>query len=149
MELKKIRGDIDGAYGIIFCAQDDYNYYTLVITANGEIYIDKTINDEAIPIYDWDESLFLLKGYNVSNKIGITYDKDKKEFSVFINGIREIIFQDNTFTGGKYGAYFSVTENENFPEEPEEIEIINKGKFENPLFKEPKLETFKTINGMF
>jgi hypothetical protein len=123
IEIKKISGAQNVAYGMIFAAKDSENRYFVNITVDGYYVIGKVVNRSGTIIRDWTKSYGLRTGYNVLNTIRVT--KSGSTFQVSFNGSNEASFTDSSITGIGIGAYAVVgsREDESFPNTPVEVKF--------------------------
>ncbi|HHT06864.1 MAG TPA: hypothetical protein GXZ97_11480 [Hydrogenispora sp.] len=130
--VKKISGNPDYGYGIVFCLRkisEETEFYRLIINTYGYYLVSKKVNvdewthDLVDDDNEWNYTDKLYKGYNVENKIKVEYDSTTKTFKIYFNDKYVTSFEDSTFTGGKFGYYASVgqKEEENFPKTPVNI----------------------------
>lgn len=123
--VRKISGDDDYGYGMIFCVDDsnsdNISYYRFFITVNGRFAIAKrTGNSWTNDPVRWANSPFLNTGYNVYNTLRVerTNNENGAVFRVFINDNLAATFNDNNpINGSKAGPAVSVNvmEMEMFP----------------------------------
>lgn len=127
-EVKKISGYSGSGYGIVFCYQDNYNFYRLLITNDGRYTVivkhgnsQKSTDTTLVP-WPLTPSANLNTGYNVLNTIQIT-QSSPANFNISFNGTLEVSFIDDTLEGGKYGyfVYVGPTGSENFPSQPVDV----------------------------
>lgn len=142
MELIKKSGNAREGYGRIFEFQDEENYYKFLITVEGKYKWVEIIGGKEFGDKKWMTSKLLNKGYNISNKIGIIYNEKKKIFSLFINGIRQEIFESESIRGGKSGTFVSVSQYERISKKPVEVIFKNNGKIQS-LQLEPKMKNWE------
>jgi hypothetical protein len=127
MQVKKIAGDLDCGNGIIFCVQDDNNFYRIVVTATGYYLISKKVAGTysfywgsgvwaTTEPYPWPTSSNLITGYGNINDIKVV-NAGGGTFDVYFNSELETTFTDSTFTGGHNGyyAFVSTVSLEGFP----------------------------------
>ncbi len=128
IEVKKVSGNENMGYGILFCFQNPENYYRLLITTSGWYRISAK-NDGEFFSLPWMESEYLNQGLNEINKIKITRQVNTENnviFSVCFNENEAAVVDNSyftTFTGGYYGFYVGVgnSEDENFPQIPVDV----------------------------
>jgi hypothetical protein len=130
--VKKISGDDDYGFGILFCVDDtDKNnpsYYRLFITAKGMFTVAKRIGNTwatAAPV-SWRYSTFIETGFNAYNTIKVERIGNERNasFRIFINGSLAAVFNDdNPINGNKAGVVVSVNimEKEQFPYIPVDV----------------------------
>lgn len=125
--VKKMSGSDLWGYGVVFCFQDEDNFYRLLINNKGWYEVSKTVNGKWT--YDlvnndgyWEVSQHLNTGYNVENKIKVKYNNDST-FTIFFNDQEVTTFTDDSLTGGKFGfcAQVGRAEDENFPTYPVDV----------------------------
>jgi len=143
VELIKKSGKAKEGYGIIFEFQDEENYCELLITVEGKYKWIEMIEGEEFFYEGWKNSKLLNKGYNVYNKIGIIYNEENKEFSIFINGIRQETFELESIRGGKSAMFVSVSQYEKFSKKPVEVIFKNNGKLSSSQLK-PKMKSWES-----
>lgn len=123
-ELKKISGDKNYGYGIIFCVQDTgVDYLSVVIDIEGNYQVIREVNNVTSILKKWALSTNLKKGYNVINKIKAEY-KGNKKFSIYFNDVLETDVMDNIspeLTGGYFGYAVGISNMENFPDVPVDV----------------------------
>lgn len=122
-EVKKVSGFSDVGYGIVFCLQDNGDYYRLLIKTDGTYSVTRKAGGLKVPIIDWTASAYLEPGYDVLNEIFVTYDYPYKQFIVSFNGFPIVSFVDDAFSGGYSGFYAIIgpEEMERLPDEPVDI----------------------------
>jgi hypothetical protein len=130
--VKKISGDDDYGYGILFCVDDSdtakRSFYRLFITVNGRFTVQKMVDDKWVgnPPVSWRDSPSLNKGYNVYNHIMIerTGDDAKARFGVYFNKKLAAEFTDDAPVNGvRVGLVTSVNVSgkEMFPHIPVDV----------------------------
>jgi hypothetical protein len=131
IQIKKTGGASNYGYGMCFCYKDYNNMYQLVITINGFYRIGKCVAGNwsyylggiwTSTNGQWPNSANLNKGYGAVNDLKIT-SNGAGTFSVYFNGIREVDFTDNSFTGGLSGCFVGIgnISAESFPNSPVDI----------------------------
>jgi hypothetical protein len=115
MQVKKMSGSSHNAYGIVFCYQDDNNFYSIGITVNGFYIILKKVagtsyyNIGGSTWYptnpSWPTSSHLNTGFDTTNNIKVI-NNGNGNFDLYFNGVYETSYTDTTFTGG-YNGYSS------------------------------------------
>jgi hypothetical protein len=123
IEIKKISGARDLAYGMIFGAVDYDNNYFVNIAVDGYYVIGKRVNGSVITIQGWTDFFGLRTGFNVSNTIRVT--KSGSYFQVSFNGSNATSFTDSSITGSGIGAVAWVGKSgeESFPNTPVEVKF--------------------------
>jgi hypothetical protein len=130
-KVKKISGNDDYGYGIIFCVddtdRDNVSYYRFFITVNGRYTIQKrTGNTWATAPVNWKNSSYINTGYNIYNTLRVeraNYEYGAS-FRIFINGNFAAAFNDeNPINDSKIGLVVSVNvmEKEQFPYIPVDV----------------------------
>jgi hypothetical protein len=131
-KLKKISGNDDYGFGILFCVDDmDRNnpsYYRLFITAKGMFTVAKRTGNTwaAVTPVSWRYSTFMETGFNVYNTIRVerTGNRNNATFRIFINDSLAATFNDDSpINGDKAGLVVSVNimELEQFPHIPVDV----------------------------
>ncbi len=122
-DMKKISGFSDVGYGIVYCLQDNGDYYRLLIKTDGTYSIMRKWDGLKETIVDWTFSAYLERGYDALNEILITYDYPDKMFIVSFNEFPIVAFIDAAFSGGYSGFYAIIgpEDMERFPDEPVDI----------------------------
>jgi hypothetical protein len=129
-KVKKISGNNDYGFGILFCVDDtdknNISYYRLFITVNGMFAVAKRIGNtwDGEPV-SWRYSSFI-RGYNIYNTLRVerTDNSNGAAFRIFINGHLAATFNDTTpINGAKAGVVVSVNvmEKERFPNIPVDV----------------------------
>jgi hypothetical protein len=129
--VKKISGNDDYGYGILFCVDDtdsnNISYYRFFITVNGRYTIQKRVGDIwATAPLGWTDSSSINTGFNAYNTLRVerTDNENDAAFKVFINGTLSGIFNDSKpINGNKIGLVVSVNvmELEQFPYIPVDV----------------------------
>ena len=92
--VKKISGNPDYGYGIVFCLRkisEETEFYRLIINTYGYYLVSKKVNvdewthDLVDDDNEWNYTDKLYKGYNVENKIKVEYDSTTKTFKIYFN----------------------------------------------------------------
>ncbi len=131
---KKMSGEADMGFGMIFCAQDINNYYWVGVSTTGYYRVFKKVLGVETPIniapstaMPWTSSPYIAQGYGASNRISVT-NAGVNTFSVSIGGNFVFNFTDTSFTGGQCGFYVGIGGTdasqglvENFPLIPEDV----------------------------
>lgn len=122
-EIKKISGFGDVGFGIVFCMQDNGDYYRLLIKTDGTYSVTRKSGELKQTLIDWTASAHLVEGYAALNEIMIMYEYTRQRFTIFFNEISETSFVDAFFSGGYSGFYAIIgpEEMERFPDEPVDI----------------------------
>ena len=72
-------------------------------------------------IQDWTTAASLNSGYNVINKILVTYNNITHDFDVSFNNVWTYTFNDSDFSDGESGFMAGVGASENLPGTPVDI----------------------------
>ena len=131
LETKKISGNDDYGYGMLFCLNErrnsDASYYRFFINVNGRYTVQKNVGGvwAASPV-SWRDSPFLEKGFGVYNTLRIerTDNFNGVYFRVIINGNFVASFFDDDPINGIYFApaiSINIMEREQFPHIPVDI----------------------------
>ena len=129
--IKKISGDDNYGFGILFCVDDSdmskRSFYRLFITVKGTFTVQKMVDDKWVkaPV-DWRDSSFLKTGYNVYNHIMVerTDDNGSATFNIYFNKNLAATFVDNEpLNGVRVGLVTSVNVlgKEMFPHIPVDV----------------------------
>ena len=131
IRAKKISGNDDYGYGMVFCFDDSESssasFYRFFITVNGRFTVAKRIgNDWAATPVSWRSSSFLETGFGVYNTLSVerTNYENGATFRIYINGNLAATFNDdNPLNGNKFGPAVSVNimEREQFPHIPVDV----------------------------
>jgi hypothetical protein len=81
--IELIEGNEDGAYGLVWGAKDEKNYYLLLINTAGKYLYGKNVNGRQHIIADWKEAEFINKG-NAKNAIAVK--RSENIIEILING---------------------------------------------------------------
>jgi hypothetical protein len=116
----KTSGDDDGAFGVVFCAQDEHNFLAVFIDVNQNYIVGKVVDDTFTAISpSWTTDSNLNAGFGVRNKIRVQY-QGNQQFRLWFNDVEIIDFEDTElpfFIGGRYGFIAEVTPKELLPEQ--------------------------------
>ena len=130
--VKKISGNDDYGFGIVFCVDDtdrnDVMFYRIFISVNGRFTIGKRTKNTYTSLVSWRDSSFLYTGFNVYNTLRVerTDYENGVAFRLFINGNLAAAFNDdNPVNGSKAGLAVSVNvmEKEQFPHIPVDVRL--------------------------
>jgi hypothetical protein len=121
IEIKKVSGARNIAYGMVFAAVDSENNYFVNISVDGHYLIGKCEKNYDTIFQDWTGSSRLLTGFNALNTIRVT--KSGSTFQVDFNGYNVAEFTDSSIRGSGIGAYAYIgsSEDESFPNIPVEV----------------------------
>ena len=119
ISLKKESGYDYGQYGIIFCYQDDLNFYLLTIDVRGGFAFQKVIGGTPVNIIAYSESGDLTAGYDVFNAVKVQRSANGK-FDIYFNGTLSASMVDCTYHSGTSGyfVYVASESKEVFPSAP-------------------------------
>jgi len=120
IECKKNSGNRRKPFGMIFGAQDNQSFYSLIIDTEGFYSIWK-YNNNYIVIKEWIKSERLNTGYGKSNNLKVI--KNSSTFTVYLNDHQVHQFTDSTINGNRIGYYVSIgsEEEESFPNNPVDV----------------------------
>ncbi len=120
-KVKKISGNADYGFGIIFCYQDSDNFYRLLIDTRGYYSVYEKVNGVYGALIDWSFSDNLYTGYNTVNIIKVEHSSDT--FTIYFNDIQENYFIDLSFASGDTGFFASTGKyyEERFPNIPVDV----------------------------
>ncbi|MHB9293422.1 hypothetical protein Holit_02544 [Hollandina sp. SP2] len=137
VEMRKTSGYYNEPFGMIFCAADmevNSQYYKININLNRHYNVVKTTILEqgttAEYLLHWTPSKNLKEGYDSTNIIKIV--KEGNNFTIFINGVKEADFKDQScLTGDKIGlgVHFGKQGQEKFPTVPVNVIFLIKENF--------------------
>jgi YVTN family beta-propeller protein len=122
-KVKKVSGYEWGGFGIVFCLQDEYNFYLLLIDIKGWYTIYELNGGSWMEHVAWTESDMLNKGFGKINTLKIEHDDSSNLFTVSFNGTYVNSFYDSSFNGG-YSGYFVEIRGEgeeHFPDTPVDV----------------------------
>jgi hypothetical protein len=122
--IKKQSGNAGTGYGIIFCYQDNNNFYSLSIETTGHYHVWARIGGAYSELVSWTASTDLNNGFGVENEVSVV-QTSLYNFAVFFNGTQVRTFTDTGFNffGGRAGLYASIYDqaHENFPSTPVDV----------------------------
>lgn len=123
IKVKKISGYEWGGFGIVFCLQDDYNFYLLLIDIKGWYTIYEANDSSWIQDVAWTESDMLNKGFSKINTLKVEHDDSSDIFTISINGSYVNSFYDSSFDGGYSGFFVEIwgKDQEDFPDTPVDV----------------------------
>jgi hypothetical protein len=129
--VKKISGDDDYGFGVLFCVDDSVpgsrSLYRLFITVNGRFTVQKMVDGNWLdPPVRWRDSPFIRRGYNVYNHISVekVESNGTVTFKVYFNDDLAVEFTDEApLNGTKVGLAVSVNvlAKEMFPHIPVDV----------------------------
>lgn len=119
ISIKKESGYNYGQYGVVFCYQDDYNYYLFTIDSMGGYKFERKINGYLYDIIPYATTENLSTGYDVNNMILIERNT-ADGFIIKINGTQTNSIVDYSYFLGQSGyfVYVASENHERFPEVP-------------------------------
>jgi hypothetical protein len=123
-QVKKISGNANYGFGIIFCYQDSDSFYRLLIDTWGYYSVYEKDGDYFYKIIEWSFSDNLYTGYNTVNKIRVEYSSTTPgTFTIYFNDIYENSFTGSGLTGGDTGFFASTGKyyEERFPNTPVDV----------------------------
>lgn len=117
--VKKQSGNAGSGYGIVFCYQDNNNFYRILIETSGHYLVSARVGGTYSTIIPWTASANLNSGFGAENSISVT-QLSAHYFAINFNGTQETTFSDGNFTGGRSGFYSYISDqtHENFPYTP-------------------------------
>jgi hypothetical protein len=131
IQIKKISGNPNIEYGMVFCLTDHNNFYRVSIIKTGYRRIERRINGiygfnyngswTSDPGLGWPYSSHLNQGYGSINNIKVT--RSGTTFNVYFNNNLELSFTDTNYSGGYTGGFalISNSNQENFPNTPVDV----------------------------
>jgi hypothetical protein len=124
----KESGKSDAGYGIVFCIQETDGVpfmLTVLINTKGMFSVGKVKNGVYSHINEgWKSSDCINRGYGVNNTISISYDNNRNEFEISINGtvISTFTISENIlFKNSKSGFAVVIAPDEDFPAVPVKV----------------------------
>jgi hypothetical protein len=126
-KVKKLSGFEHGSFGIIFCYQNDDNFYVLLITVRGWYCVYELQNGVWKEIIPWEWTEHLIDGYGIINSMRVAYSESANIFTIFLNNTITNTFEGNSLTGGYTGYIASVSgpDEESFPAAPVDVRFQN------------------------
>jgi hypothetical protein len=131
VRVSKITGDKIAGYGVLICQAMRVGYgdvmLTVMVNTEQNYAIGKVIGGNYSSIKSWTYSKHIEKGYGRPNDLSITYDKDKKEYTLIINNYEVEKFKDETepiCEGGKNGYIVVISPQDKFPKTPVHITYL-------------------------
>lgn len=126
-KVKKLSGYEQGGFGIIFCFQNEDNFYVLLITVRGWYSVYKLQDGVWKEVIPWEWTKHLIEGYNIINSVKVAYSESANIFTIFLNDTITNTFEGNSLTGGYTGYIASVggPNEENFPAAPLDVRFQN------------------------
>ena len=129
--LNKIKGDRVAGYGIVICQRIRSGYgqtmLTIMLNTEQSYAIGKVIGGNYMGLKPWTHSAYILQGYGRPNVLKVTYDKDKKEYTLVINGYEIEKFKDENepvHEGGRNGYIVVISPHDKFPNNPVEVTFV-------------------------
>ena len=121
IDVKKISGAQNKAYGMAFAAIDPRNNYFVNITVNGHYFVGKRENNDVTVIQDWTVSPRLRTGFNTLNTLWVS--QSDSTFNIFLNDFDVFQFTDSSITGDRISfiTYIGTIEEESFPNTPVDV----------------------------
>lgn len=109
IQVKRLCGFGSSGYGMIFCVQDENNFYVLLVNAMGYFAVYELYDGAWIEKIQWQKAFYtLVEGYNVVNTLKIVYYSPSNRFEVEINGRHVWDFYDDSFSGGYFGCFVEI-----------------------------------------
>jgi hypothetical protein len=127
IECKKMSGNLDSGYGLVFGASDSgVNYYCLEINANGYYRIWYRYNDTRTLIKTIAFSDKLFTGTDKINNLKVTLEGEV--WTVSFNDNQVYQFDKSTVYGSRIGFYVAVgpETDESFPNTPVDVRFRQK-----------------------
>ncbi|MDR1126841.1 MAG: hypothetical protein LBL06_01810 [Treponema sp.] len=123
IECKKISGDKNRAYGMIFGASNlvGNRFYCVSITVEGYHCVWMQNGNVNEIIKNWSLSGKLYNGYNKTNRIKVT--KSGTKYTVYLNNNQVCQFDDGTINGDRIGYFVAIDleTDESFPNSPVDV----------------------------
>ena len=126
-KVKKLSGYEWGSFGIIFCFENDDNFYVLLIDVKGWYSVFELKDGVWKEVIPWEWTEHLIGGYDIINSIKVAYSESANIFTIFLNGKIVNTFEGNSLTRGYTGyiVYVGGPHEENFPTTPVDIWFKN------------------------
>lgn len=130
VSLIKHSGDSVAGYGIVVCHayRTDYGYtmITVMINTSGFYTVGKVIGADYESVVDWKKSDMLTEGKGPENKLHLVYDKDNKEYTLYINDVETETFDvtEPIHESGRSGYIVVISPQDNFPAVPVSVSFI-------------------------
>lgn len=124
VNISKDSGDTVAGYGIVVCHayRDDYGYtmITVMINTSGRYTVGKVIGANYESVVGWKNCGHLFEGTGISNRLQLTYDKDEKEYTLYINGyeIESFDITEPVHEEGRSGYIVVISPQDKFPSVP-------------------------------
>lgn len=132
VSLIKHSGDSVAGYGIVVCHayREDYGYtmVTVMINTQGRYTVGKVIGANYESVIGWKNCNHLRKGKGVENKIFLSYDKEQKKYTLFINDleIESFTINDPAHESGRSGYIVVISPQDDFPFVPVSVSFKEK-----------------------
>ena len=99
-DVRQLRGDVAGSFGILFRMQAPNQFYRFEITGNGNYILERRNADGTWTRYldDWTSSEAINQGINATNRLKV--EAIDRNISVFANGILLAQISDNLYPAG-------------------------------------------------
>ena len=127
--VEKVSGATNVGYGMIFSYQSTGNYYALLIDAQDQYAVFKSVSGTTTNVTGWTPAPSgapLKSGVGATNTISVT-QTGTGTYSISFNGKSATTYSDtsgSSFTGGDAGFYAGIgsSSDESFPTTPETID---------------------------
>ncbi len=134
VSVMKQSGRSEAGFGIVFCSQEIEGkpfLITVLINTNGLYTVGKVVDGVFSHLNKgWQSSYNINKGYGIRNVITVSYDSDKKNFLLTINGQETVFFtvsENITFKDSRSGFVTVIANNEDFPRKPVKVTFEKTG----------------------
>ncbi len=121
-EVTRKSGSINGAQGVVFCLQDESNFYAVLTTANSDYAVFVCDNGNLINRYGWKKSNDLNPGLNSKNTIRVLKGWKEGVFTIYFNNKEQAYsLTDGLFNSGYCGFLAGISTDEQFPQTPADV----------------------------
>jgi hypothetical protein len=100
VEATPVGGPDENDYGVLFRYQDEDNYYTYEISADGQFAVTKVVDGQRKALADWSRTRYINQGKN-ANILEVVCNGTAMDF--YVNGEYLAGVSDNTFSKGAIG----------------------------------------------
>lgn len=135
--VKRILGDQEDSYGVIFCYQEEEvaeeiikKYLAVMINGRGDYRVVKFVDYNITTIIKSENPSVNIdigedeSGINVENIIRVEYDTENNKFSVYFNEVLEFDFIETELINGRSG-YFIEIATKSLIKSPVDIRVKN------------------------
>ena len=104
VDVRQVEGPLDNNFGVLvrYLENDEqHSYYWFQISGDGFYSVDFRLEDEWIPLVDWEASPAIYTGLGVTNRIGVVCSGG--QFSFYTNDVHLVDVSDGTIGRGSIG----------------------------------------------